>query len=426
MTKVQKISQNITPFAGVFFVNKEFNRSGLRKLIDSQLGVRNSTKGYSYGNLFCNFFNLFLSGGECVEDIQQHFRPTLEQIPHNEVASADTFLRLFGELATENTTIVSSSEKEYQFNINEKLNDLNIKSLLLTKQLKEGEYYDFDYDNQLIAHEKFDAKKSYKMDTGYFPGIASIGNKIVYIENRDGNANVKTAQAETLKRSFKILNNNKLYVNRSRMDAGSYSEDIVKVVDEYSQLFYIRANKCASLTEEIRQITEWKTEEINFIQYQVASIPFTNFLQERNYRLVIMREKTGDPQLDLFEGEKFNYRCILTNDHQNSEKEIIEYYNQRGSSEKTFDIQNNDFGWNHLPTSNMASNTVYMIITAMLKNFYNYLVEKVSKVFSDILPTSRLKRFIFRFITVAGRYVYRSRQWILQLYTDRPYEKVFT
>jgi len=138
-----------------------------------------------------------------------------------------------------------------------------------------------------------------------------------------------------------------------------------------------------------------------------------------------MREKTGDPQLDLFEGEKFNYRCILTNDWVNTEKEVIEYYNGRGTSEKIFDIQNNDFGWNHLPTSNMNANTAYLVITAMLKNFYNCLIGKVANVFNGLLPTSRLKRFIFRFISVPGRYVYRGRQWILQLYTDRPYEMVF-
>ena len=426
MTKVQKISKPITPFAGVFFVNDEFKRSGLRKLIDNQLGYRVSTKGYSYGNLINNFFNLFISGGQCAEDIQQHFRPTLEQIPNNKVASPDTLLRLFGELATENTTVISSECNEYQININENLNDLNIKSLLLTKELEKDKFYDFDFDNQIIEHEKLDAKKTYKMNTGYFPGVASIGENIVYVENRDGNTNVKLAQEELLDRSYKLLNNNEIYVKRSRMDAGSYCEKAIKTVAKYSELFYIRANKCESLTETIRQITDWQSVEINFKEYQVASIPFTNFLQEENYRLAVMREKTGDKQLDLFEGEKFNYRCILTNDHQSTEKEIIEYYNQRGTSEKLFDVQNNDFGWKHLPSSNMNINTVYMIMTAMLKNFYNYLIKKVAKVFTNISPTSRLKRFIFRFITVAGRYVYRGRQWILQLYTEKPYEMIFT
>jgi hypothetical protein len=424
MAKIQKINKAITPFAGIFLVNDKFSEIGLNRLIDRQLGVRSSTCGYTYSNIFRNFFNLFLSGGECAEDIQQHFRPTLEQIPDNKVSSADTLLRCFNELATENTTVISSSGKEYQFNINERLNDLNIKSLLLTKQLKKGEFYDFDYDNQIIEHEKYDAKKTYKKNTGYFPGIATIGDKIVYIENRDGNANVKTAQPETLERAYKLLNNNKIFINRSRMDAGSYSEEIIKVVAKNSQLFYIRANKCDTLTEEIQQITDWQNIEINYIDYQVTSIPFTKFLADKNYRLVIMREKTNDPRLDVFEGEKFNYRCILTNDHKSIEKEVIEYYNQRGNSEKILDIQNNDFGWKHLPTSNMNANTVYLIITAMLKNFYNHIVKKVASVFTDILPTSRLKRFIYRFITVAGRYVYRGRQWILQLYTMRPYEKL--
>ena len=163
MTKVVKTSKNITPFAGVFFAHEEYNRSGIRRLIDNQLGIRNSTKGYSYGNLFGNIFNLFLSGGQCAEDIQQHHRPTLEQIPDNAVSSADTLLRCFGELATENTQVtVPSSGKQYQFNINEKLNDLNIKLLLLTKQLEKEKYYDFDYDNQIIEHEKYDAKKLIK------------------------------------------------------------------------------------------------------------------------------------------------------------------------------------------------------------------------------------------------------------------------
>jgi hypothetical protein len=254
MAKIEKISKNITSFAGIFLANDEFMRSGLGKLIENQLGIRSSSCGYTYSNLFRNFFNLFLSGGECAEDIQQYFRSTLEQIPNNKVASADTLLRCFNELATANTTIVSASKKEYQFNINEKLNDLNVKLLLLTKQLQKGKYYDFDYDNQIIEHKKYDASKTYKKNTGYFPGVATIADKIVYVENRDGNANVKTAQAETLERSYKLLNNNEIYVNRSRMDAGSYSKEIVEMVDKYSNLFYIRANKCETLTEEIRQI----------------------------------------------------------------------------------------------------------------------------------------------------------------------------
>jgi hypothetical protein len=426
-TKVQKLSQKITPFAGISYVNSEFNNCGLSQLIDTELGTRGVKAEYSYSDIFRSWFNLFLCGGECAEDIQVHLRNSLEQIPHNPVPSADTLLRGIKELAQENTKVVSTSGKVYNFNINNNMNELNIKLLLLTKQLESGKSYDLDYDNQIIAHEKYDAKATYKKNTGYFPGISNIGSKIIFIENRDGNANVKTGQAETLERVFNLLNTNDITIYRSRYDAGSYSKEIINVISKNSKLFYIRANKCETLAEQIRSIDSslWEEVEINFKKYQVTTIKFTSFYEERGYRLVVMREQSKDTQLDLFTGDNFIYRCILTNDWESTEKAVIEYYNQRGSSEKLFDIQNNDFGWKHLPCSDMHHNTVYLILTAMLKNFYNYIVEKVSKVFTDILPTSRLKRFIFRFISVAGYWVRSGRRRTLKLFTDRPYEKLF-
>ncbi|MBZ4656967.1 MAG: hypothetical protein PWQ17_2624 [Anaerophaga sp.] len=38
--KLQKVSQTITPFAGISFIHEEFNKSGLSYLIDNHLGAR--------------------------------------------------------------------------------------------------------------------------------------------------------------------------------------------------------------------------------------------------------------------------------------------------------------------------------------------------------------------------------------------------
>ena len=420
--KVQKISTNVSPFAGISFVNNSLNETGISQLIDNELGARVKTVGFSYSDIIKNQFNIFYSGGDCAEDIQTHLGKHLKSIPGNHVPSADTILRGIKELSTQNASFTSNQGKTYDFNINIKLNNLNIKSLLLTKQLEKDTYYDFDYDNQIIATEKYDTKRTYKHTKGYFPGVATIGNKIVYIENRDGNANVKFEQASTLSRAYNLLKENGIKINRSRMDAGSYSKDIINEVACNSKLFYIRANKCAELFRQIIEIEKWETIEINYKIYEVASIVFTQFFEEENYRLVIMREKSDDNQIDMFTGDTFIYRSILTNDWQSTEKEVIEYYNQRGGSEKLFDIMNNDFGWKHLPCSFMNENTVYLIIMAMAKNFYNYFVVKASNVFEDIMPTTRLKRFIFRFISIAGKWVYTGRQWMLKLYTNKPYE----
>lgn len=422
--KLQKISTQVSPFSGINFLNEEYNKSGFTQLIDNQLGIRCKPYDFSYSDIIKNLMNVFFCGGDCAEDIQTHLRNTLLSIPDNNVPSADTILRGIKELSTENTTYESDNNKKYEFNINRNLNDLNIKSLLLTKQLTKGEYYDFDYDNQIIPTEKYDTKKTYKKINGYFPGVATIGNKIVYIENRDGNSNVKFEQASTLTRAYELLAENDIKIFRSRMDAGSYSKKIIDIVSEHSKLFYIRANKSSDMYRQICNINSWKEVEINHKIYEVASITFDQFFSERNYRLVVMREKSNSPQIDMFTGDTFVYRSILTNDWQSSEKEIIEYYNQRGTVEKVFDVMNNDFGWSRLPCSFMNENTAYMIIMALANNFYNYYVEKISRTFENIKPTTRLKRFIFRFISIAGKWVYSGRQWVLKIFTNQPYELI--
>ena len=96
-------------------------------------------------------------------------------------------------------------------------------------------------------------------------------------------------------------------------------------------------------------------------------------------------------------------------------------YNERGASEKNFDIQNNDFEWSHLPFSFMAENMVFMMVTAMLKNFYLYLVRHISEKVKPLKKTSRLKAFILHFVSVPAKWVRTGRQNVLNLYTNKTY-----
>ena len=145
MAKIEKISQNITPFGGISIVHDMFKRYGLGKLIEKELGTRRSTCDYTYGTLFGNWFDLFMCGGDCAEDIEEHLRDTLTAIPGNKVSRADTLLRCLKELSVENTPFTSDNNITYQFNINKKMNALMIKSLLLTGQLENGKTYDFGW-----------------------------------------------------------------------------------------------------------------------------------------------------------------------------------------------------------------------------------------------------------------------------------------
>lgn len=129
------------------------------------------------------------------------------------------------------------------------------------------------------------------------------------------------------------------------------------------------------------------------------------------------------------DGRHVIYCAILTNDHDSTEEQVTDKYNQRGSSEKNFDVQNNDFGWAHLPFSTMEGNTVFLLFSAMLKNFYQYLLAKVSEIFPGVDMKSLLKRFVFAFIVVPAKWVRVARQWTLNIYTkDRwlHYRTIFT
>ena len=133
-----------------------------------------------------------------------------------------------------------------------------------------------------------------------------------------------------------------------------------------------------------------------------------------------LKDKDGSVQSDLF-GPLYTYRCILTNDRLSTEKDIIVFYNARGESEKNFDIQNNDFGWAHLPFSFLAENMVFMLVTAMLKNFYLYLIRHISEKVEPLKKTSRLKAFILHFISVPAKWIRTGRQNVLNLYTHKAY-----
>ena len=80
--------------------------------------------------------------------------------------------------------------------------------------------------------------------------------------------------------------------------------------------------------------------------------------------------------LDLWEGEH-TYRSILTNDHESSGREIVEFYNLRGGKERIFDDLNNGFGWNRLLKYFMGEKTVFLLLTAIIRNFYKFIMERL-------------------------------------------------
>ena len=423
MAKVSIKSEKLTPFGGIYFTNKAFNALSLGKVINETLGTRSLTyNGYQWGEIVTALLDVYLCGGDCVEDVNRK-ECHLRESPGIRILTSHTVGRAIKELACENIEYKSQTGNVYRFNTNSTLNDLLMKLNMAMGLFQRGQTVNVDFDHVALETNKYDAKYSYKHFNAYFPGVVSVNGIIVYIENRDGTPPVKFHQAETLARSFSMLHSYGLHIGVFRADCGSYSEDIIRTVDGNCRVFYIRASNSASMYSCIQGVKEWKRVEIGAQETEVASFMCTHFMEDSHYRIVVQRTKVEDETPDLF-GEKYVYRCIITNDWDSDEKSVIETYNKRGARECDFARLNNDFGWKHLPCSFMNENTVFMILTAMCMNFFSYFIGHIASVFTKLTPTSRVKTFVFHFTAVCAKWTRSARRWWLNLYTDMPYDKL--
>ena len=143
---------------------------------------------------------------------------------------------------------------------------------------------------------------------------------------------LRTCSSDTILRAIKKLTQDNI----------SYTSDQVKTygeIEKHCTHFYIRANRCSSLYDDLFALRGWKTEEINGIQFDLNSIRVEK-REGKCYRLVIQRQRRTNGDLDLWEGE-YTYRCILTNDYDSSTRDIVKFYNKRGGKERIFDDMNN-------------------------------------------------------------------------------------
>lgn len=109
-----------------------------------------------------------------------------------------------------------------------------------------------------------------------------------------------------------------------------------------------------------------------------------------------------------------------------SEREIVEYYNLRGGKERILDEMNNGFGWNRLPKSFMAENTVFLILTALIHNFYKAIMRDKAIGSFGLRKTSRIKAFVFKFISVPAKWIKAARRHVLHIYSpNKTYERIF-
>jgi len=415
---VNKIfNSNVTPFGGIHLLHQKLFAHGAIDFIDNQLGARVKTNGYNYSDILLSRIYTALCGGNATEDVNYVRDTTLKNLKGIDIPSADTILRGDVELSVPCNYIKSPSGKENKININTRMNKFLLDSAIKFKQLDpKRKNLVYDFDHQFIAADKYDAEYSYKNKKGYFPGVATISNIPVYIEGRNGNCNVKTAQLSTHKRALKLLAKRGVKPRYARMDCGSYIKEVSDHFHEEDILFSIRASNSETLLTMAADTQNWKTCSINFQNMEVNSFKYQ--FGKYEHRIIAYRIPNKSGQMSAFTNDANNYLFIITNDWDISEQDAIKFYNKRGDSERVFDVQNNDFNWNSMPHSFLEENTVYLIIMAVAHVMYKWLLNIFADVVEGLTKTSRLKKFIFRFVTTVAKFTRSGRRTIVHLATN--------
>lgn len=417
--KIQQSTQ-LGAFGGINFVVEHLESLNIGKLVNNQLPKLANQSRYAWSDIFYSLLSIYMSGGDSIEDLGTHLKPHFAGNPFFKTPSPDTVLKRMNELATNNRT--AKTERgfvKHTFNTNPDMSLLNMKILKKLGVFKEKELT-IDYDNTIIFNEKQDSSMTYKRDKGYQPGVCTINERhVLYIENRGGNSDAKSFQHQTLKRLFTDL---RKHTSRKpdhfRADAASYQQNVIALLEKNVKNFYI-GNRNSYVEKYYSQIQSWeKIIDSTGEEMEIGEIVFTPFKKSKEYRLIVKRKANKTNQIDAFTNDHYDYRSIITNNFEWTAVHIAMFYNHRGNMEKQFDILKNDFGWNNMPFSKINQNTVFLYFMAIMRNLYNFIIEHFSKMVHGLKPTYRLKKFIFRFIILPSKWVYRSRQKTLRIYSN--------
>lgn len=425
-------SSRISPFGGLNFVLEEFDKLNIGDILSNELPALPKQSKYDWRDLLYSYWSVIFCGGSCAEDLNENLKTSLSNIPHLKIPSPDRVLARMKQIAVQpNIYNTPRGNSDHEFCHNDLINRLNIRVLKAIPSFK-TKGATLDYDNSFIFSNKADANMTYMKEYGYAPGVGIIGNKVAYIENRNGNSDAQTLQQDTLRRMFELLGSENIQIDNFRADSASYQFSTLLEISKNVKRFYIKARMTQTTSRTIAQIDNWKQiKKGNEIVYRgdTSFIPFTSNKHRHGqkhplipYRLVVTKEKRRDGQINLFTNEAYAYSAIITNDTEMANHQVVNFYNQRGSIEKEFDILKNDFCWDNMPFSKLSQNTVYLGIMAICRNLYDHIIVTFSRKFTGLRTTDRLKKLVFRFICIPAKWVKTARQWKLKVYGQIAYK----
>lgn len=421
--KIIKKDESINVFGGLNFVNNQVKKLKLAQHIDDILGKRKANSKYSYSQVLMSWVNSTLCGNKKIFQIES-IRKYLNLLPNQLIPSHDTIGRVFKSLKVETKSVESigirkmvTNTTNYNKNLNNFLaSTLNLMGIFKTKQ------HILDIDTIVLPTTVNDANLSYKKEiVGYNPFVAFIGKYCVGFEGRLGNVSPKYKVLDFYKKTIKNLEKNNIHVDKIRIDAAGYKSEIFEYLNTTGKKFYIRGHRTEKMKNLAHSIHESKWNKLEmelsenygeFLFYSTEHVLYTGL----KCRCVMYKKLRKQETI----------QCIITNDMESTDKEIVRLYLDRGNCERNFDYLRNDFGWKYPPFSNLAENTVFYIMAAFCNNLYQYLLEVFSKKEDNIKTTFRLSTFIQKVIRLATKILDNNIIEVIDVSDDIDYRKLIT
>jgi len=121
VAKVNIKSDKITPLGGIYYASKAFYALSLDKVINGTLGVHSSTyNGYQWNEIMSAMSDVFLCGGDCVEDVNRS-ECHLRESPEIQIPTSHTIGRVIKKCSHDDMEYKSSSGNVFRFNTNPRL-----------------------------------------------------------------------------------------------------------------------------------------------------------------------------------------------------------------------------------------------------------------------------------------------------------------
>jgi len=411
-TKYEIVQTKATPFGGLYVISEFLDQLSFHQLFDNVFKKLRKVRRYEPSQNVQLLMAMLIAGGERLSDIE-HFADdqTVCELFDLPSAPVDTSLR-------DDMLLIGQKDKardELLLQLNEMIFDkLNIRSIIV------------DIDGTALP---VDGKQE-KAEKGYCPAeqgsrcfqsikaVCDTTETVIAEKTMSGDSHCANGIIDFIKPWLDRLSK-KLDHIKLRLDAGFYSDALMKLLESYPNVSY-------EISVPQHQWLQDKVRRLNYRSYyhsqrQYASWAYGEGLNGAfRYYYVERSAKEAGSQLELFDADQHIYRVVISN-RERRPNVIFASYNKRARVEKHIEELKNQYGLGKLVSGCFEVTKAFCWLSHLTFTLIGMLRQIA---FRRKMKRYRLKRLRFILFSAIGWYVEHARKRIYKIGVTRigPYQ----